>query len=133
MATVTEHREQAHNLIFVSNRLPFTVKEGNGIIQQELSNGDLVTALAGLVRSSNIRWLGAPGIRVRDGEEEKKVSDKLKETNATAVFLDDTLAHEYYNLFSSACVDSVFCDWVVTDVCRFDYLANPALSIRSGL
>lgn len=133
MTTVTEHRERAHNLIFVSNRLPFTIKEGDGIIQQELSNGDLVTALAGLVKSSNIRWLGAPGIGVRDGGEEKRVSDKLKETNATAVLLDDTLAHEYYNLFSSACVNLVFCDWVVIDVCRFDSLADPALSIRSGL
>lgn len=106
MATVTEHRERAHNLIFVSNCLPFTIKKGDGIIQQELSNGDLVTALTGLVKSSNIRWLGAPGIKVRDGEEKRRVSDKLKETNAMAVFLEDTLAHEYYNLFSSACADS---------------------------
>ncbi|BCR89852.1 trehalose-6-phosphate synthase [Aspergillus chevalieri] len=102
MATATEHRERAHNLIFVSNRLPFTIKKEDGLIQQELSNGDLVTALAGLVKSSNIQWFGAPGIKVQNGEEKRRVGDKLKETNATAVFLEDTLAHEHYNVFSNS-------------------------------
>jgi trehalose 6-phosphate synthase len=101
MATAAEHRERAHNLIFVSNRLPFTIRKDNGI-QQELSNGDLVTALAGLVKSSNIQWFGVPGVKVRDEEEKKRVGDKLKETNATAVFVEDTLAYEHYDVFSNS-------------------------------
>lgn len=133
MATATEHRERAHNPIFVSNRLPFTIKKEDGLIQQELSNGDLVTALAGLVKSSNIQWFGAPGIKVQNGEEKRRVGDKLKETNATAVFLEDTLAHEHYNVFSSACELLFLGSWIAADVCRFDPLADSALPIRNEL
>jgi trehalose 6-phosphate synthase len=89
------------NLVIVSNRLPVSVKRVNGTFESSISSGGLVTSLSGLTKSTQFRWLGWPGIEVRDPKDREGVEKSLGEHNAVPIFLDSTLAHEHYNGFSS--------------------------------
>lgn len=97
----TQHHGK-RNLIIVSNRLPLSVKRGpNGKYQSSLSSGGLVTSLSGLTKSTSFRWFGWPGLQVDDQKDKEEVSKSLAEHGAVAVFLDQKLANEHYNCFSS--------------------------------
>lgn len=50
-------------LLIVSNRLPINVTKGNDGEKWEfqLSSGGLVSALAGVQKTSNFVWIGWPG------------------------------------------------------------------------
>ncbi|PLN79506.1 alpha,alpha-trehalose-phosphate synthase subunit [Aspergillus taichungensis] len=101
MATTTNsghHRD----LILVSNRLPLSVTKENGTYRTSLSSGGLVTALSGLSKSMNFRWIGWPGISIKDEEEQKQASQSLAENGAMGIFLDAQLAHDHYNGFSNS-------------------------------
>ena len=93
--------DDKRSLIIVSNRLPLSVKRVDGTYESSLSSGGLVTSLSGLTKSTEFRWFGWPGIEVKDSEDRKKVSQSLAEHNAIPIFLDNGLAHEHYNTFSS--------------------------------
>jgi trehalose 6-phosphate synthase len=93
--------ESKRNLIIVSNRLPLSIKRVDGAYQSSISSGGLVTALSGLTKSTQFRWFGWPGIEVKDSQEREQVSKSLNEHDATPIFLDQGLAHEHYNMFSS--------------------------------
>lgn len=91
----------AGDLLFVSNRLPFIVDNAKGVIQTSLSSRDLVTALSGIVKPTDIRWFGWLGINVQDADERKYISNALASNNAIGIFLDEQLAHGYYHRLSS--------------------------------
>lgn len=106
--TATESQEKSpemngkkRNLLIVSNRLPLSVKRVEGTYQSTVSSGGLVTSLSGLTKSTEFRWLGWPGLEVRDPEDQKKVNESLAEHRAVALFLEEQLAHDHYNGFSS--------------------------------
>lgn len=91
----------AGDLLFVSNRLPFIVDNAKGVIQASLSSSDLVTALSGIVKPTNIRLFGWPGVNVQDADEREDISNALASNNAVGIFLDEQLAHGYYHRLSS--------------------------------
>lgn len=91
-----------HQLIIVSNRLPLCLKKVDGSYQSTLSSGGLVTALSGISNSTNVRWFGWPGGDIKNPEERKAATDALAGSHAVGIFLDENLAHDHYNEFSSA-------------------------------
>ncbi len=97
-----DESEKKHQLIIVSNRLPLCLKKVDGSYQSTLSSGGLVTALSGISNSANVRWFGWPGGNIEDPEERKIAADALAGNNAVGIFLDEKLAHDHYNEFSSA-------------------------------
>lgn len=103
MGDITQlHDGNKRNLIIISNRLPLSIKKSpDGKYQSSLSSGGLVTSLSGLTKSSSFRWFGWPGINVEDEHDREEVRRSLGEQNAVPVFLDEGLANEHYNGFSS--------------------------------
>jgi trehalose 6-phosphate synthase len=92
------------NLIIVSNRLPLSVKRSeDGSYQANLSSGGLVTSLSGLTKTACFRWFGWPGMSPKQNTEEDEVRRSMAAHNAIPIFLDEDLAHEHYNGFSSRC------------------------------
>jgi trehalose 6-phosphate synthase len=92
--------DEQRSLLVVSNRLPVSVKRVDGGYQSSISSGGLVTALSGL-KTTKFQWFGWPGIEVKDTADREQVSQSLEEHNACPIFLDDDLAQEHYNGFSS--------------------------------
>lgn len=99
---------ERQRLIIVSNRLPVSVKKVDGTYKSSLSSGGLVTSLSGLTKSTSFRWFGWPGIEVNDPKDREEVSRSLDEHSAVGIFLDNKLAHEHYNEFSSRPLSFLF-------------------------
>lgn len=57
-------------LIIVSNRLPVSVREENGVLSLSRSNGGLATALASLFDQDSSHWVGWTGFRCQLTAEE---------------------------------------------------------------
>jgi trehalose 6-phosphate synthase len=90
------------NLVVVSNRLPLSVRcSEDGSYQATLSSGGLVTALSGLTKTTSFRWYGWPGMNPRESSEREEVRRSMASHNAMPIFLDEELAYEHYNGFSS--------------------------------
>lgn len=90
------------NLIVVSNRLPLSVKRAeDGSYQSSLSSGGLVTSLSGLTKTTSFRWFGWPGLNPKEPAEKEEVRRSLEAHDAIPIFLDEDLAHDHYNGFSS--------------------------------
>lgn len=61
-----------------------------------------MTSLSGLSKSTtSFRWFGWPGLHVGGDKDREEVKKSLGEHNAVPVFLDEALANEHYNGFSS--------------------------------
>lgn len=73
----------------------------DGTFKSSVSSGGLVTSLSGLTKSTKFTWFGWPGIEVNDPTDREEVSKSLAEHNAVGVFLDNKLANQHYNNFSS--------------------------------
>jgi trehalose 6-phosphate synthase len=58
-----------------------------------------VSALRGL-KAADYVWLGWPGVAVNEGDREI-VDTALAKENAAAIYLDEGLAKDHYNEFSS--------------------------------
>lgn len=118
------------NLIIVSNRLPLSIKRVEGEFESSLSSGGLVTSLSGLTKSTQFQWFGWPGIELKDPADREEVTRSLGEHNAIPIFLDQTLAQEHYNGFSSKPSDHI----IGASLTSRPYpLANPPLPIRCKL
>ena len=121
------------DLIFVSNRLPYSVDDANGVLQASVSSSDLVKALSDNLssRPTNFRWFGWSGINTQDPAEKKSFSDALAKNNAVGIFLDEKLAFDYYHRFSrtKSHLSSCIRPWIVTYTLlgRFHSLARPPL------
>lgn len=99
---MTANSPDKRDLIFVSNRLPYSVDDVNGVLQASLSSSDLVKALSDNLssRPTNFRWFGWSGLNIQDPAEKKSFSDALAKNNAVGIFLDEQLAYDYYHRFS---------------------------------
>lgn len=120
------------NLIIVSNRLPLSVKQtDDGTYQSSISSGGLVTSLSGLTKSTTFKWFGWPGLQVDDPQDREKVSKSLAEHNAVAVFLDQKLANEHYNCFSSGFSLFFICVCVLETNVYLDQILWPILHYQT--
>jgi trehalose 6-phosphate synthase len=127
MDSTSDHKR---NLIIVSNRLPLSIKRAEGGFESSLSSGGLVTSLSGLTKSTQFQWFGWPGIELKDPTDREEVTKSLEEHNAIPIFLDNTLAHEHYNGFSSKPAYHIIRASLTV---RPHPLANPPLPIRCKL
>lgn len=93
--------QERRRLIIVSNRLPLSIKRLDGSFEATLSSGGLVTSLSGLTKTTSFSWFGWPGIEVNDSKEREELSKRMSEHSAVGIFLDNNLANEHYNKFSS--------------------------------
>lgn len=93
------YAQNQRRLIIASNRLPLSVNPKDGSYEAVPSSGGLVTALKGL-SFSNYLWLGWPGVDINERDRES-VDKALAKENASAVYLDESLAQSHYNGFSS--------------------------------
>ena len=131
--TVENLQPNKQNLIIVSNRLPLSVKkDGDGKYESSLSSGGLVTSLSGLTKSTTFKWFGWPGLHVEEEADREEVRKSLGAHNAVPVFLDENLANEHYNCFSSMFLVLYYMLWVMMTYssCRSNPLANPSLPNR---
>lgn len=93
------HEQNEQRLIITSNRLPLSVKSKDDTYEAIPSSGGLVTALNGLSFHAYL-WLGWPGVDINERDRES-VDKALAKENASAVYLDESLAQSHYNGFSS--------------------------------
>ena len=102
---------EKRNLIIVSNRLPLSIRQTaeDGKYESSISSGGLVTSLSGLTKSTTFKWFGWPGLQVDDPKHREAVTSSLAEHNAVPIFLDQTLANEHYNHFSSEFLHMFHC------------------------
>lgn len=90
---------RAPRLIVVSNRLPVTVRKIDGDWDFKLSNGGLVSALAGVQNQVPFVWVGWTGVEVASSDQEHLRSKLMEEMSCYPVFLSDADANLYYNGF----------------------------------
>ncbi|XP_028764862.1 alpha,alpha-trehalose-phosphate synthase [UDP-forming] 1-like [Neltuma alba] len=84
-------------LLVVANRLPVSAtRKGVDSWQLEISVGGLVSAILG-VREFDTRWIGWAGLNVPDEVGQNSLTKALAEKRCIPVFLDEELAHQYYN------------------------------------
>ncbi|CDM32873.1 CAZyme family GT20 [Penicillium roqueforti] len=93
------HEQNEQRLIITSNRLPLSVKSKDDTYEAIPSSGGLVTALNGLSFHAYL-WLGWPGVDINERDRES-VDKALAKENASAVYLDESLAQSHYNGFSN--------------------------------
>lgn len=102
MPSVVQEPNVQGRLLLVSNRLPITIKRSDdGSYSFSMSSGGLVTGLSGLSKSTTFQWYGWPGLEVPDAEAGPMVKRLKDEHGAVPVFIDDELADQHYNGFSS--------------------------------
>lgn len=95
----SDHPPSKPRLIIASNRLPLSVKQKDDTFEVNPSSGGLVSALRGL-KAADYVWLGWPGVEI-DEDHRKAVDEELAKENAAAIYLDEKLAKDHYNGFSS--------------------------------
>jgi trehalose 6-phosphate synthase len=94
-----------NRLKIASNRLPVSVSvDANGQYVFSRSSGGLVAGLGGLTRGGlEYTWYGWPGIEIPPNDVEQVARKLREEHNAAPVLLDQQLAEQYYDGFSSRC------------------------------
>ncbi|CAL9165986.1 unnamed protein product [Musa hybrid cultivar] len=90
-------RPMKQRLLVVANRLPVSaVRRGEDSWYLEVSAGGLVSALLG-VKDVDARWIGWAGVNVPDEVGQRALTNALAEKRCIPVFLDEEIAHQYYN------------------------------------
>ncbi|XP_064938146.1 alpha,alpha-trehalose-phosphate synthase [UDP-forming] 1-like isoform X1 [Musa acuminata AAA Group] len=90
-------RPMKQRLLVVANRLPVSaVRRGEDSWYLEVSAGGLVSALLG-VKDVDARWIGWAGVNVPDEVGQRALTKALAEKRCIPVFLDEEIAHQYYN------------------------------------
>lgn len=127
-------------LLVVSNRLPLSLKRvGAGKYQSSTSSGGLVTSLSGISESIGFQWFGWTGLEIPEDEQEE-VQKLLAERNAVPIFLNQELANNHYNGFSSGYFHIPFprplshelwSSLTIPDL-RLHFVAGTALSTRNS-
>ncbi len=91
-------------LVIISNRLPFTVRESDGVIRFEESSGGLVTGLSGFLdhqrKSGDFEclWVGWPGGSVPP-EREAEVAAAARASDCLPVFIPQKEMDRFYHGF----------------------------------
>ncbi|KAL7590846.1 hypothetical protein Lser_V15G32456 [Lactuca serriola] len=84
-------------LLVVANRLPVSaVRKGDASWHLEVTVGGLVSALLGIT-DFEAKWIGWPGVTLRDEIGRKSLTEALAEKRCVPVFLDENLVNLYYN------------------------------------
>ncbi|MFP4186630.1 MAG: bifunctional alpha,alpha-trehalose-phosphate synthase (UDP-forming)/trehalose-phosphatase [Acholeplasmataceae bacterium] len=98
-------------LIFVSNRLPVTVKKQRNKITYQESVGGLATGLKQFHEQSDSLWLGWPGVasdRLTQGERETIGTTLEKDFHCHPVFLSEREIERYYEGYSNRTIWPLF-------------------------
>jgi trehalose 6-phosphate synthase/phosphatase len=97
-------------IIFISNRLPVTVKNNDGTLEYEKSIGGLATGLKNYHEQADSVWVGWPGIADEEiSLEDKSVIQKeLKTQQCLPVFLTEEDIDLYYNRFCNETIWPLF-------------------------
>jgi len=85
-------------IVIVSNRLPFTFQRGAKGLERQRSPGGLVSALEPVLQTRGGRWIGWPGIAVRDRE---KLPTSGESYEISPVLLSESEIQRYYHGFSN--------------------------------
>ncbi|KAK3710975.1 Trehalose-6-P synthase/phosphatase complex synthase subunit [Vermiconidia calcicola] len=109
MPTFEEHPEPKGRLVIVANRLPITVKRlDDGGYDMIPSSGGLVSGLAGLMKTTEFRWYGWPGLEVPPEDMEEVKLRCRDEHKAIPVFMPEELSDRHYNGFSNSILWPLF-------------------------
>ncbi|MDN4620675.1 bifunctional alpha,alpha-trehalose-phosphate synthase (UDP-forming)/trehalose-phosphatase [Paenibacillus sp. PsM32] len=98
-------------IIFVSNRLPVTVKKGETEIEYSISIGGLATGLKSYHEQSDSLWAGWPGVAQDDlnEEETQTINSELQESyNCLPIFLSEQEIEQYYHGFCNETIWPLF-------------------------
>jgi len=99
-----------NRLLIVSNRLPVNVIKREGGLRFQTSAGGVATGLSSFYRSYSSLWLGWPGITLEniDGNEKKRIKEKLGTHDCHPVFLSKAHVDAYYYGFCNKTVWPLF-------------------------
>lgn len=95
-------------LIFVSNRLPVTVKKNETEFEYHKSIGGLATGLKSYHEQGDSIWAGWPGIsqdQLQEGDERELEQELRENYNCLPIFLSDEEIDQYYHGF---CNDTIW-------------------------
>ncbi len=97
--------------IFISNRLPVTVKKENQEIEYEKSIGGLATGLKSYHERSNSVWVGWPGItneKLSSRDQKSIAKDLEKEYKCLPVFMSEEEIEQFYYGFCNKTIWPLF-------------------------
>ncbi len=104
-------------MLIVSNRLPFTVVEKEGMFRFQESVGGMVSGLSAYIDSmktssfveSEYIWIGWPGITVEDKKQQEELKSKaLSDYHAYPIFLSRKTMDKFYNGFCNKTIWPLF-------------------------
>jgi len=87
--------------IIISNRLPIQIERKKDKLIIKSSAGGLATGLNSAFDSTEICWVGWPGIVPKDDSEKEKIIALLKPMNLLPVFLSKEEIHNFYEGYSN--------------------------------
>jgi len=87
--------------IIISNRLPIQIERKKDKLIIKPSAGGLATGLNSAFDSTEICWVGWPGIVPKDNSEKEKIIALLKPMNLLPVFLSKEEIHNFYEGYSN--------------------------------
>ncbi|QIH33739.1 bifunctional alpha,alpha-trehalose-phosphate synthase (UDP-forming)/trehalose-phosphatase [Sphingobacterium sp. DR205] len=87
--------------IIISNRLPIQIERKKDKLIIKPSTGGLATGLNSAFDSSEILWVGWPGIVPKDDAEKEKITELLKPMNLLPVFLSKEEIRNFYEGYSN--------------------------------
>lgn len=100
--------EARHDLLFVSNRLPITLKESDGRVDAVPSAGGLATALKPMHEGGSGHWVGWPGELPADRANRQRLSRAMSRDRLVPVNLRPSLVEDYYEGFSNSVLWPLF-------------------------
>ncbi len=95
-------------ILIIANRLPISISEKDGELVIKQSTGGLATGLKSLNTSSEIIWIGWPGINTEDEKLKSKIRRELKKLNMFPVFIPKSKFKKYYEGFSNEALWPLF-------------------------
>lgn len=90
----------AARTIIVSNRLPVKVKENNGTLEYQSSEGGLATGLGCIYNTGDNIWIGWPGTNIPEPLKNRLRND-FAEKHLHPIFLTEEEIQNYYEGFSN--------------------------------
>ena len=99
--------------IIVSNRLPVKITKTGSDYKLSVSEGGLATGLASIYKDRISRWIGWPGLEIREPEKEA-ITGKLAADGLLPVYLDQEEITQFYEGFSNGVLWPVFHCYIST-------------------
>lgn len=96
-------------LLTVANRLPITIKKGEGDYTYSISSGGLVTGLSGLPKDSyDTLWYGWAGLDVPEEDVAKVEAEIMKAHGGIPLWINNELMDLHYNGYSNGILWPLF-------------------------